>query len=131
MIQFSIIYLKKFNPKVSSSVDAGKGFYFKKSKDSIDFKRLPEFMKIQMHDKVTEVLKKKKARLRNKTGEPINISKDFRNEIANRIFIKLQNWPNKGVSTGKAFKKFYWTKDYTHWAFANDTEVVDGYLVKP
>ena len=44
---------------------------------------------------------------------------------------KLKNWPENDQYEGNAFKKFYWTKDYSHWAFASDDETTDGFLLKP
>ena len=59
------------------------------------------------------------------------LSKDGRNEIAQRIMKKLKDWPENDNMFGSTFKKFYWTKDYSHWAFVNDDEISEGFLVKP
>ena len=66
--------------KVSTSVDTTIRNY-KGTTNWVNFKHLPDKMKVQMHDKVTEVLRKQNARIRNKTNDSFILSKDWRNEI--------------------------------------------------
>jgi hypothetical protein len=88
--------------------------------------------KSNMHVRVTEMLQKRRSRFRsNPKDKQYNLSNNTRKSIALRILSKLQDWPGTENKTGKSFKKFYWTKDYSYCAFAKDEEIVDGFLLKP
>lgn len=99
--------------KVSTSVDTTSRFQNGVG-NSFNFKHLPKNVKTHMHNKVTEVLNKQKERVRNKPNDRFMLSKDGRNEIAQRIMKKLKDWPENDNMFGSTFKKFYWTKDYSH-----------------
>jgi hypothetical protein len=96
---------------------------------SVDMKKNPQS---NMHTRVTEMLQKRRSRLTSNTKDKqYNLSNNTRQNIALRILSKLQDWPSTENKTGKSFKKFYWTKDYSYCAFAKDEEIVDGFLLKP
>lgn len=118
-------------PKIIKAQNSSVRAYNKMASNaSLDFKSLPRHLQISMQEKVGQVLKNKMSRARNSYKKRSNQSTDKRQEIALRIISKLQRWPHKEEKDGKAFKKFYWTKDYSHCAFANENEVANGFLVK-
>jgi hypothetical protein len=121
---------QRIKPRLTTSVDQTRIVPIIPN-SSVDFKHLPHHLQMSMQDKVSQVLQKKIARKRHLQKQAYNLSRDTRRDIADRILSKLQNWPTKAQKASKAFKKFYWTKDYSHCAFADEEEIVDGYLVKP
>jgi hypothetical protein len=115
---------------MSASVDMKNNKFTTNS--SLDFKPTPLHPQSNMHARVTDMLQKRRSRFTsNPRDKQYNISNNTRQNIALRILSKLQDWPSTEHKTGKSFKKFYWTKDYSYCAFAKDEEIVDGFLVKP
>lgn len=102
----------KISPIICTSVDIRNSKITANS--SLDFKNLPENLQINMHEKVTEMLKNRANRFRSKPKDRMyNLNSNRRQNIALRILSKLQDWPSTEQKTGKSFKKFYWTKDYS------------------
>lgn len=104
-------------PKVNNSV------YIKsKSKPlavekSVDFyQNSNNFFKITPKDNISLELSQKLAKMRKQNHQSLKSSNNTRRGIAQRIYSKLQNWPESGLpkQKGQQFKKFYWTKDYSH-----------------
>ncbi|CAI2369044.1 unnamed protein product [Moneuplotes crassus] len=120
---------QQFNPKLAASVDVA--FKKKRSmKNNKDMKNLPSHVQKSMEKRINSVLNKRASRVRSKPKQS-PFPKATRDSIAFRIMSKLREWPVKEEKISKSFKKFYWTKDFSHCAFANDEEVIDGYLSKP
>jgi hypothetical protein len=103
----------QIRPKVTNSVD------LKKSRPlteySVDFtKNSKNFFKPIPKDNISIELGHRIAKIRKRSNEPSKLAKNTRRDIAQRIYSKLQNWPAYETSQIKPFKKFYWTKDYSH-----------------
>lgn len=78
---------------------------------SMDFKNLPAKVQLDMQGRVlNQIMEKRNSRIRSKPLK--NFPIDSRQSIALRIMNKLQNWPEERPT--QTFKKFYWTKDYSH-----------------
>lgn len=97
---------------------------------SIEYNSMPKHFQISMQDQLGKAVRKRLTQVKNSPHKEYNLPRDRRQDIAMRIISKLQYWPQEEQRVGKTFKKFYWTKDYSHCAFANDNEVSDGFLIK-
>lgn len=69
---------ERINPKAAASVDASK---------ARPGRKFPQMFRLQMHDRVTELLRKKMEQNRNEK----KTNKDLRRDIAERIMGKLKN----------------------------------------
>ena len=120
---------EKFRPKVTCSVELRKSKA--KNSEPTEFSKMSNNFYKPSKDKVSIDLTKKISKLRKKQNDSTKLVRNTRRDIAQRIYFKLQNWPEYDVRQSKPLKKFYWTKDYSHCAFASEDEIVDGFLVKP
>ena len=125
---------EKFPPQLKGNISASVNYMKKNEKlrnNFINFKNLPNNLQYNMENRKTDMMHKRINRARSKQKKQYSSYFKNRDTIAFRIMSKLIEWPLQEKKISQNFKNFYWTRDFSHCAFANDKEIIDGYLPKP